>query len=370
MMAEEIGKYIYLIPLIIALFIAVFISLRNIKIKKFSAIRKKGLIKKIIPKKSKLRAFYIQNIIKNINMDFEKLFSIKIIILASFIMLFALTLITDIVYETELIKTKKNYRATYLTGGTINNEDDIYKLEMKYIEKAVEAFKDINMKSISTDEFSHILKLKIKELNDIDRSSLDELSKRLFIRVKGYYRIREFNVFNYIFAAFLLSFLPELLLIIKNALTRNERKAELVFLKRLMIMSGSIEPVVFQDVLNILIDKSKHYKNTLIEINKNINKNSNNPEELYREYIIRTNELEEKLFFEKLQMANNYDFSLAIENIKNEFKISQRETDRKVKKRVEGIHMVGVMGIMILIFIWVLYLILPWMQRFNMEGLI
>ena len=123
----------------------------------------------------------------------------------------------------------------------------------------------------------------------------------------------------------------------------------------------------FREVLKILIDKSRHYKKILQDIEDKNKRNSVDPGTEYSEYIKGTKELEVKLFFEKLDQANNYDFDQAIRNIENEFRLEKREDVRKIRKRIEFIHVVGITGFMIIILISVLYLIEPWLRMYNMN---
>ena len=170
--------------------------------------------------------------------------------------------------------------------------------------------------------------------------------------------------------ALLFSFMPELYLSIRKIFIKADARRELIFLKRLLILNGSIKPVDFMEVLKILIDKSKYYKKILQEIEDKNKKNSVDNCRIYNTYIRNWKDVDLKLFFEKLDEANNYDFDQAILNIENEFRLQRREEIRKVRKRIEFIHVMGIMGFMLIITLLIVYLIIPWMQLYDMNKIL
>jgi len=168
---------------------------------------------------------------------------------------------------------------------------------------------------------------------------------------------------------FAMYFLPEIIIMFINFFNQANSRAEKRFLKRLMIMNGSIKPVDFMTVLRELIDKSKYFKKTLQEIEDYNKKNYEENTRIYLKYIQQAKDVETKLFFEKLDEANNYDFDQAILNIKNEFNLDKRVQNRKCKKAVENIHIWGLVGFMALIVMMIMYLLLPWLTIYDMNSL-
>ena len=164
-------------------------------------------------------------------------------------------------------------------------------------------------------------------------------------------------------------FIPELLILLFNFLNKSNERAEKRFMKRLIIMNGSIKPTDFMMVLSELIDKSKFYKKILLEIEDSNKKNYEENTKIYQKYIQQSKDLETKLFFEKLDEANNYDFDQAIINIKNEFNLDKRMQTRKVKKTVENIHVWGLVGFMALIVLIIMYLLMPWMTSYDLGSI-
>ncbi|HEX2926042.1 MAG TPA: hypothetical protein VHP38_07280, partial [Ruminiclostridium sp.] len=113
--------------------------------------------------------------------------------------------------------------------------------------------------------------------------------------------------------------------------------------------------------------KSNYHKKVLVEIEEMNRRNSIDNRNIYQSLTKDTKSIEMKLFYEKLDQANNYDFDQAILNIENEFQMDRRAQARKIKKQVELIHAVGITGFMALIFILILYLIIPWLEMYDMN---
>ena len=111
-------------------------------------------------------------------------------------------------------------------------------------------------------------------------------------------------------------------------------------------------------------------KKILLEIEESNKKNYEENTKIYQKYINESKDLETKLFFEKLDEANNYDFDQAIINIKNEFNLDKRMQTRKVKKTVENIHVWGLVGFMALIVLIIFYLLMPWMTSYDMASML
>ena len=105
----------------------------------------------------------------------------------------------------------------------------------------------------------------------------------------------------------------------------------------------------------------------LSDIEEKNKKNSVNNRDIYQELIKGAKDLDTKLFYEKLDQANNYDFDQAVLNIENEFKMEKRAQARKVRKQIEIIHAAGIIGFMFLVVILILYLIIPWIEAYNMN---
>ena len=99
-------------------------------------------------------------------------------------------------------------------------------------------------------------------------------------------------------------------------------------------------------------------------------KNTVDNKNIYKEgYLGGTNNLELKLFLEKLDQADNYDYDQAILNIENEFKTDKRERARKIKKRIEVMEIFGLVGSLVIITFMTIYLLLPWLSSYDLNSM-
>ena len=124
------------------------------------------------------------------------------------------------------------------------------------------------------------------------------------------------------------------------------------------------------ELLKLLIDKAKYHKKMLCDIEEKNKRNSINKRSIYQSLIKNAKDIDTKLFYEKLDQANNYDFDQAVLNIENEFKMEKRAELRKVRKQIEIIHATGIIGFMLLVVILILYLIIPWIKAYSMNQII
>lgn len=196
------------------------------------------------------------------------------------------------------------------------------------------------------------------------------ITTEIWAKMQGYNKYKRTNFSSAFLFAILAYFIPEIFIFVFNFLNKSNERAEKRFMKRLIIMNGSIKPTDFMMVLSELIDKSKFYKKILLEIEDSNKKNYEENTKIYQKYIQQSKDLETKLFFEKLDEANNYDFDQAIINIKNEFNLDKRMQTRKVKKTVENIHVWGLVGFMALIVLIIFYLLMPWMTSYDMASML
>jgi hypothetical protein len=275
-------------------------------------------------------------------------------------------------YTNVLIQTDKIFNSfDYRTDLIYSNSDDVNaeealdqeirnllhikeKINMSEFFKSYEATMDIILKTIEDSGEELLLPVK-------------NMASKLYYRLYDYYEIRQISIVMYIVLSILFSFSPELILLIYNIFVRSETKRELKFLKKLIILNGNIKPVDFSGVLKVLIEKSRYYTGTLKEIEEKNRSNSIDNLNIYIPYIRNSGNIEEKLFFEKLDEANNYDFEQAIKNIENEFRLEKREVGRYIRKRIEQIHIIGLIGLMAIILVLMLYLIIPWMNMYNIR---
>jgi hypothetical protein len=78
------------------------------------------------------------------------------------------------------------------------------------------------------------------------------MANKVYYRLYDYYRYRQINFVIILFMAIFISFLPEALVFLFNFFARADARRELRFLKKLIIVNGSIKPVDFMELLDIL----------------------------------------------------------------------------------------------------------------------
>ncbi len=314
-----------------------------------------------------LYGFYVRNILKYSKIRIEELFRIKLIILVCTFIMLLLVKYTNISIQTREIFSSFDYRTDLIYQyKNVVDEGEALKQEIGYVKLAIATYKKSELVKAAED-----MHQKIKALIGANDGELllpkDTVVNKVYNRIVDYYEIRKFNIFLYVLISILASFIPEIFFRIRNTFAEADAKKELQFLKKLIIMNGSIKPVNFNELLKVLIDKSKYYNSLLRELEEKNSQNTVNKKTLYFTYIKNSKGMAEKLFFEKLDEANNYDFDQAITNIENEFRLEKREIARNIRKRIEAIHIIGILGFMAIIFIMVMYMIIPWMETYNMN---
>ncbi|MCG8501653.1 MAG: hypothetical protein MJB12_14805 [Firmicutes bacterium] len=375
-------KYVYLIPLIAAFVCVIHWILlpdTRYRLQSFQQRNKdrisdgiRWIIAKLVPKNGKIYGFYEASILQYSKLSVEKLVSIKMTLFVMTLCVIVLVKLTNIHINTEEIFGKFDYRADliYEYNSRIIDVSQALQQEITYFEMALKVISKPMIYGEAAEEIQHKIKNLIHEEDEVLLQPKDTIANKIYHRIVRYHSIREWDISLYIMIALLFSFMPELYLSIRKIFIKADARRELIFLKRLLILNGSIKPVDFMEVLKILIDKSKYYKKILQEIEDKNKKNSVDNCRIYNTYIRNWKDVDLKLFFEKLDEANNYDFDQAILNIENEFRLQRREEIRKVRKRIEFIHVMGIMGFMLIITLLIVYLIIPWMQLYDMNKIL
>lgn len=177
-----------------------------------------------------------------------------------------------------------------------------------------------------------------------------------------------FKIIRMLLIACITFFIPDIASKIKSKLIYSGAKREIRFLKKIFILNGSIKPIDFRRVIKSLITRANYYKKDL-ELIEDVHKKSNiDNKRFFGDLIESTKDVSVKLFYEKLDQASNYDFDQAVKNIAGDFSAEKREYARFIRKKLDFIHIVGIVGILILLTIEMCYLLAPWLQLMNLEG--
>jgi hypothetical protein len=371
------AEYFFIIPVVIAFMLLItYIILCNRKYevksrrKRILKLLYKGLDVFIPERSSRIYGFYSQ-LIRFTKLTVEQILKLKVLLFIFVIFICILIKLTNISIYTKEILNKFDFQCDLIYQNKLTISENIAMKQEIYFFRVV-------LKNISKSDISKYgkdgLQTRIKALINENETELyqpkDTLANKIYYRIFSYYQCRAWNLFLFLFIGLGISFTPDITLAFTNHFAKADAKKEIRFLKKLIIINGSIKPVDFMELLKLLIDKSKYHKKMLIDIEEKNKKNSVNKRSIYRLLIKNAKDIDTKLFYEKLDQANNYDFDQAVLNIENEFKMEKRSDLRKVRKQIEIIHAAGIIGFMVLIVILIFYLIIPWIQAYNMNQII
>lgn len=323
------------------------------------------------PKKGGLKDYY-EKLLLNFEITLENFFKIKNGMFVVVLIFMFCVGFTDMKVKINDIYTSFNYNKDPMLNASKYNEEEkqeIIKIKNQLFDEVLEKADVPGI--LQYDELSaqYVLSGIIDNLGNKTGIDKEIIAAEMLVKLRDYTTFKKMDFLNPFKIAIIFYFFPEIIIYIMKFLSKSEEKAEKNFLKRLIIMNGSIKPTDFMMVLAELIDKSKYYKKILLEIEDCNKKNYEENTKIYQKYIQKAEDLETKLFFEKLDEANNYDFDQAITNIKNEFNLDKRMQTRKCKKRVESIHVYGLLGFMALIVMIIFYLLMPWMTAYDLGSM-
>lgn len=310
------------------------------------------------------------------NVTVEKFFRMKFYIFLVTAILVSLIMMTNVTEQLNVVWQTKDYKMDPIFKNSDRQlseiqENLIFENEKMYLERLIDSNIDQTIKDgMEKNQVEEIIKMMIlAEHNEtLTGITADEMANRLYYRVKGFINAREVHPGVYVFVVIFMYMLPEIIIWFYNRFAKIAAEKELKFLKKLIIMNGSIKPVDFMDLLEGLIEKAKYHKTMLEDIQDLNKRNYIDNRDIYKSYIRRANDINLKLFYEKLDEANNYDFDQAILNIKNEFKLEKRVETRNIKKKIESIHILGIVGFMALTLLVIVYMLIPWMTAYDISG--
>ncbi|WP_432664788.1 hypothetical protein R9X47_00860 [Wukongibacter baidiensis] len=371
-----------LIFVIIYIYIQYFESNRFMKFrdKKLRSLKKKGVKSSFVdfiysvftPKPdSKTYNRYV-HLLRYSNYSVKNFFVFKVAILMLAVSFALLIHATNIkIYESKIFNSYE-YKVDLIFQDSnesvdrkkaLKEEIDYLKTILKEVDK--EKFFTLDKESLQSSIYNIISSDDIKT-----ELSKHTLANKLYHRLKDYYLIRKIRYIPILIILVVIFYIPDVFILFKNLFIKNDRRRELKFLKKLIILNGSIKPTSFLEVLTIMIDKSYFYTELLRKIEKLNHKNSVDRKGMYSEIIKSTKDLNEKLFLEKLEQANNNNFEFAISNIEKDFRIEKRQDARKVKKIIQNIDITGLAGALMIIFLLTLYLLMPWLDSYNLNEIL
>lgn len=162
-------------------------------------------------------------------------------------------------------------------------------------------------------------------------------------------------------------YIPVLMKFVQKSGEVFKKRKELRFLKKIFVMCGSVKPVDYMQVVNAMYERADCYKKDLENIMDVLRKSNVDKEEFFYELLGKTQDIDSKLFYEKLCIGFLYDFDLAIRSIEGDFLQEKRAYARFIRKRVNLIHIVGVTGLFIAMTILLMYMLKPWLNSMSFQ---
>lgn len=162
-------------------------------------------------------------------------------------------------------------------------------------------------------------------------------------------------------------YVPFLIKFIQKSGETFKRRKELRFLKKIFVMCGSVKPVDYMQVVNNMYERADCYKKDLENIMDVLRKSNVDKEDFFYELLSETQDIDSKLFYEKICIGFLYDFDLAIKSIEGDFLQEKRAYARFIKKRVNLIHIVGVTGLFVAMTILLMYMLKPWLNSMSFQ---
>lgn len=386
-MLRNIHKFIFIVPLFVSLLLLYRYLFSRVKIFKFKNIKEiqetidnKGLWKSIKlytskainiigkytspPKKSRVYKMFRQ-FLRFTKFTVESYSAVKIVAVLFAVLLILMVRYTNISLYTQEIVSSYSYKidSIYEQDDRLVNKEKALKEEIDFFHIAMDK---INPHELSDDNRKEEMLDEIRLIITASDSQLElpsyTIANKVYYRLMDYYSVREakYSLYFLVIALVFLSF--DGIIIVYNIFAKANAKIELRFLKKLIILNGNFKDTDFTQILALLIKKSKYYRDILIRIEGVNNKNTVENEQVYRDVLSSIKDDDAKLFFEKLEQANNSNFSYAIKNIEEEELMTQEERKIKVDQRVEAIHAYGVVGAFVIIFLLANYLLIPWLQ--------
>lgn len=164
-------------------------------------------------------------------------------------------------------------------------------------------------------------------------------------------------------------FIPMVIKMLFKYYNHASEQKELRYLKKLFVLCGSVKPMDYNKTIKTLIFKAEIYKKDLEFIHEAHKKSNVDTTVLYTQMMKENKNIEIRLFFEKLDLAANYDLDEAILNISNDFIQEKRTHARRVKKKIELINIVGITGVFVILAVLLLYMLGPWMEMLNLQNI-
>lgn len=157
-------------------------------------------------------------------------------------------------------------------------------------------------------------------------------------------------------------FLPEMRLMVAYTYGAKDRQKEIRFLKRLFILTGSVEPSCFTEVLHTLQNHAFYLSPTLKFIRRERERNSSDMLAVYQKIDREVGDLELRLFIEKISQADRIHLMEGIRSMQTDLCISKLIRKQEARRRKEMIELFGIFSGMALAGLLTYSMLLPWLN--------
>ncbi len=331
----------------------------------------KSIGKLILSPDSRIYNFYEKKLLVYSRIGVYQFMSIKLACVLLCLLLIILIRQTNIAVISERVQNNLYYKIDVIyenaKGYSAEVELDCFNKIINSVQrdKAISELTEIF--KLSKERASHKIKLILQKYNN-GLFDLDAIANGVYFRLLDYYSIRKISYIKYTILLIFSFFVFDIIIAMQKISFKIEKYNELNFLKKMVIVNGSIKPINFNELLEVLMNKAKYYQKIIKEIADNSQKTEYDRVSRLTQFVSSLNTIDERLFFSKLCEADTASFDAAISIIKDEYEVSKRQIRRKVTKRIEHIHIAGIVGYMLIITLLVVYLIVPWTTAFSIGG--
>lgn len=161
--------------------------------------------------------------------------------------------------------------------------------------------------------------------------------------------------------------IPDLVLLGRFGGLYVGRKKEIEFLKRLFLLNGSVEPVVFDEVFRILRDNARSLRPLFDRLEQKRTSNTEDLRFVYQTLGQECGDLEVRLFLEKLYQADCLDLRQGVESLRMDQMIQKMTRRREAESLRSLIELFGLTFSVVLAGLLTYYLLLPWLTLYSMQ---
>ncbi len=183
----------------------------------------------------------------------------------------------------------------------------------------------------------------------------------------GILLVRPSAFFSPVYPLFVGFVVPDLILLGQYGALQIGRKKEIELLKRLFILNGSVQPVVFDEVFRILRDNARSLRPLFDRLEQKRSSNTEDMRQVYKTLGQECRDLEIRLFLEKLYQADCLDLQQGVQSLQMDQMIQKMTRRREAEQLRNVIELFGLSFSVILAGLLTYYLLLPWLALYSTQ---